>query len=142
MQIKELNSKEEILKSFEVLSQIYEELKADSYVQEVLNMMQRGYKMAAVFEDENIDDGKCIGVVGVRVARKLQYGKILEIEDFMICRNKRGVGVGKMLVRWVEWQAMNFDCNSMVCNLDSARLESHKILAREHFLLEGFKFRK
>lgn len=143
MQIKELNSKEEILESFEVLSQIYADLAKDSYVEEVLNMMQRGYKMAAVFEGEkDTTEAKCIGVVGIRVSRRLQHGKILEIEDFMISRQKRGIGVGKMLIRWVEWQAMNFDCKSIMCNLESKRLESHKILSRENFLLEGFKFLK
>lgn len=138
MQIKELSSKEEISKSFEVLSQIYENLEEPSYVEDILNMMQRGYKIAAVFED----NGKCIGVVGIRVNKKLQYGKILEIEDFMICRKKRGIGVGKMLIRWVEWQAMNFNCNNIICNLDSSRVESHKILAREKFTIDGLKFCK
>ncbi len=142
MQIKELNSKEEILKTFEVLSQIYKNLKKTSYDKDIFNMMQRGYKMAAVFEGEKDQDGKCIGVVGVKVSKRLQYGKILEIEDFMICREKRGIGVGKMLIRWIEWQAMNFDCSRIICNLDSKRLESHKILSREQFTLEGFKFCK
>lgn len=141
MQIKELSSKEDIAKSFQVMTQIYD-LEEDNYTSDILNMMQRGYKMAAVFEDENIDDGKCIGVIGIRVGRRLEYNKILEIEDFMISREKRGIGVGKMLIRWAEWQAANFDCKSIICNLDSKRLESHKILSREKFILEGFKFRK
>jgi hypothetical protein len=141
MQIKELQSKEEILKSFEVIQQIYEHLEEANYVTEVLNMMQNGYKMAGVFEDENIG-GACIGVVGIKIAKKLQYGKVVIIEDFMICRKKRGIGVGKMLIRWVEWQSLNFECNKIICTIDSSRIESHKILSREGFLLEGFKFLK
>lgn len=143
MQIKELTSKEDIFRSFEVMIQIYENLQKETYSEDILNMMQRGYRMAGVFEGEvNENDTKCIGVIGIKIAKKLQYGKILEIEDFMICRQKRGIGVGKMLIRWAEWQSMNFDCNSIICTLDTKRLESHKIMSREHFLLEGFKFRK
>ena len=146
MQIKELHSREEIQDSFAVLSQIYQDLDESKYVDIILNMMQRGYKMAAVFEGSSADNdnksGECIGVVGIRISRRLEYNKVLEIEDFMICRKKRGIGVGKMLIRWVEWQALTFQCNKIICNLDSKRLESHKILSREKFILEGFHFRK
>lgn len=139
MQIKELHSREEIGKTFLVLKQVYEDLKESSYVQKVLNLMQRGYKMAGIFENET---DECIGVVGIKITKKLQYGRVLEIEDFIICRKTRGVGVEKMLMRWIEWQAVNFDCNKIVATIDTSRIESHKILSREGFLLEGFKFIK
>ena len=144
MQIKELHSQEEVLSSLPVIIQIYPEINQEEYVDIVLNMMQRGYKMAAVFEGAKDDKkiGECIGVVGIRVSRRLQHNKVLEIEDFMICRKKRGIGVGKMLIRWVEWQALTFKCDKIIGDLDSKRLESHKILSRERFILEGFHFRK
>ncbi len=139
MQIKEIQSREEIFQTFKVLIQIYEEIKEETYVEEILNMMQRGYKMAAVFQTET---GHCIGVVGIRIIRKLHYGKAVEIEDFMIDRQKRGIGVGKMLMRWVEWQASNFGCKNIIGNLETKRLESQRIFSREKFVLDGFFFRK
>lgn len=142
MQIKEIQSREEIGETFATLAQIYDDLKKDTYIEDILNMMQRGYKMAAVFEDKNIEDGRCIGVVGVRVIRKLHYGKAIEIEDFMIDRKKRGIGVGKMLIRWVEWQSAVFGCQNIIGNLETKRLESQKIFSREKFILDGFLFRK
>ena len=145
MQIKELCSREEIFSSFAIIKQIYPNVKEEKYVSIVLNMMQRGYKLAAVVEDltaQSEKEIKCAGIIGIRIYSKLQHGEVLEIEDFMICRNKRGVGVGKMLIRWAEWQALTFQCNKIICSLDSTRLESHKILSREKFTLEGFHFRK
>lgn len=104
-------------------------------------MMQRGYKMAGVFyEDES--GLNCIGVVGIRIVRKLHYGKVVEIEDFMIDRAKRGIGVGKMLMRWVEWEAANFGCQNIIGDLETKRLESQKIFSREKFSLDGFFFTK
>jgi GNAT superfamily N-acetyltransferase len=137
MQIKEVQTRQEITKTFSILNQIYENLNQESFVEDVQNMMQRGYKMAGVFENEN-----CVGVVGIRIIRKIQFGKALEIEDFMIDRQKRGIGVGKILMRWVDWQAMEFDCKTIVSNLNSKRQESQKIFAREGFLLDGFFFKK
>lgn len=142
MQIKEIQTREEILETFDVLVQIYTDLNHDTYIDDVLNMMQRGYKMAAVFEDKEIENGRCIGVVGARIIRKLHYGKTIEIEDFMIDRQKRGFGVGKMLLRWVEWQATVFGCKDVIGNLDTKRMESQKIFSREGFNLDGFFFRK
>lgn len=137
MQIKEIQTREQILSTYPVLKQIYEDLNQETYVEDIQNMMQRGYKMAGVFEKET-----CIGVVGFRIIRKLQFGKALEIEDFMIDRQKRGIGVGKMLMRFVDWQAMEFDCKNIIGNLQTKRQESQKIFSREKFLLDGFFFKK
>ena len=142
MQIKEVQTREEIAETYGVLKQIYEELDSNTYIDDVLNMMQRGYKMAAVFEDHGANNGKCIGVVGIRSIRKLHYNKAIEIEDFMIDRQKRGIGVGKMLIRWVEWQSAVFGCKHIIGNLETKRLESQKIFAREGFTLDGHFFRK
>lgn len=142
MQIKEIQAREEIFETYSVLRQIYDELKEETYIEDVLNMMQRGYKMAAVFEDPNNENSRCIGVIGIRTIRKLHYGKALEIEDFMIDRKKRGIGVGKMLLRWVDWQAANFGCTKIIGNLETKRQESQKIFSREKFLLDGFFFKK
>ena len=137
MQIKEINSRDEITLTYSILKQIYNNLSQNSYVDDILNMMQRGYKMAAVFENET-----CIGVVGIRITRKLQSGKTLEIEDFMIDRNKRNIGVGKILMRWIDWQAMNFECKNIISNLQTNRHESQKIFSREKFFVDGFCFKK
>ncbi|NBV06135.1 MAG: GNAT family N-acetyltransferase [Proteobacteria bacterium] len=142
MQIKEIQSREEISATFKVLVQIYEDLEEKTYTEDILNMMQRGYKMAGVFEDSKSGNLDFIGVVGVRIVRKLHHGKIIEIEDFMIDRKKRGIGVGKMLMRWVEWQATNFGCDNIIGTLETKRLESQKIFSREKFALDGFFFKK
>jgi len=142
MQIKEIQTREEIAQTYSVLKQIYDELNEETYIEDVLNMMQRGYKMAAVFEDPHNENVRCIGVVGIRIIRKLHYGKAIEIEDFMIDRQKRGIGVGKMLLRFVDWQAANFGCKKIIGNLETKRIESQRIFAREKFLLDGFFFKK
>jgi GNAT superfamily N-acetyltransferase len=142
MQIKEIQTREEIAQTYAVLTQIYENLKEETYVEEILNMMQRGYKMAGVFESPSVENTRCIGVIGVRIIRKIQHGKTIEIEDFMIDRAKRGIGVGKMLIRWVDWQAMNFGCTNIIGTLQTKRQESQKIFSREKFILDGFFFKK
>ncbi len=138
MQIKEVKTADEILSTFDVLVQIYENLDKQNFLANIQSIMAHGYKMAAVYEE----GGSCIGVVGTRIVHKLHHGKVLEIEDFMIDRKKRGIGVGKMLIRWVEWQSLNQNCNNITGNLETKRLESQRIFSREGFILDGFFFRK
>lgn len=141
MQIKELHNKEEISKTFAVIAETYEDLKEENYVAEILSLMQKDYKMAGVFEDTS--NGEiCIGAIGVKTGKKLQYGKILEIEDFAISATKIGNGVEKMLISWAEWQAANSNCNKIICTINTSKIESHKVLSRDNFILEGFKFLK
>lgn len=142
MQIKEVQSREEVSETYKVLLQIYDNLNQETYVDDILNMMQRGYRMAAVFENPEIEDGRCIGVVGIQIAKRLNYGKVTEIEDFMIDRAKRNIGVGKMLLRWVEWQTAVFECDNIIGTLETKRLPSQKIFSREKFTVDGFFFRK
>ena len=140
MQIKEIQTREEIALTYDILVQTYENLEHETYIEDILNMMQRGYKMAGVFTDE--DNATCVGVVGVRVVRKLHYGKAVEIEDFMIDRKKRGIGIGKMLIRWVEWQSAIFGCDNIIGALESQREESQKIYSREKLEIQGYFFSK
>ena len=113
MQIKEIQTREEIAETYLVLRQIYENLNQETYVEDVLNQMQRGYKM-----------------------------RVIEVEDFMIDRAKRGLGVGKMLIRFLEWQATTFGCKNIIGSLETKRQESQKIFSREKFLLDGLFFKK
>lgn len=137
MQLKEILFKEEIAQTLPVLQQIYSNLDETHYIEEVLNMINSGYKMAGIFENE-----KCIGVIGIRIINRISLKKTIEIEDFMIDRKKRGIGVGKMLLKWVDWQALNYNCNNIIANLSTPRKESQAIFTRENYLIDGYYMKK
>lgn len=138
MQLKEISTKEEIAKTFAVLKQLYKNLEETKYVDEILKMFEKNYKMAAVFEENQ----ECIGVIGIRISTKISLKETLEIEDFMIHRQKRGIGVGKMLLKWADWQALSFNCKNIIANLQTKRKESQTIFSREKFLIDGFSMKK
>ncbi|MFT4718232.1 MAG: hypothetical protein ACI9IL_000563 [Rickettsiales bacterium] len=137
MQIKELATDTEIKDSFKIMSQIYQDLDEKNYIVNVLNAIINGYKMTAVYKEEKI-----VAVIGIVVCDNIKYGKIIRIEDFMICRSNRGIGAAKMLLKWVDWQALEFNTDIIMSNLASQRKESHKIFLREGFLIDGINFLK
>jgi hypothetical protein len=137
MQIKELENHNEIQESFQIMNQIYQDLTIDNYVSNVTNAINDGYKMAAVYKQSNI-----IAVVGIDIRNDVKYGRVVKIEDFMICRSNRGIGAGKMLLKWVDWQVLKSKATKIISNLSSERKESHKIFLREGFVIDGINFIK
>ena len=83
-----------------------------------------------------------IAVIGINVIDDMRYGKVIRIEDFMVCLSNRGIGAGKMLLKWVDWQSLKFKAEIILSNLSSERKESHKIFLREGFEIDGISFKK
>ncbi|MDA7705198.1 hypothetical protein N8772_01810 [Rickettsiales bacterium] len=137
MQIKELSSNIDIKDSFKIMTQIYQELKEEDYISNITKAIDSGYKMSAVYKDTEI-----IAVIGINVVDDMRYGRSIRIEDFMICRSNRGIGAGKMLLKWVDWQLLKYKAETILSNLGSERKESHKIFLREGFIIDGIFFKK
>jgi hypothetical protein len=137
MQIKELSSDIEIKDSFNIMTQIYQDLSEEKYISNLKIAMESGYKIAAVYKEDKI-----IAVIGINVIDDMRYGKVIRIEDFMVCLSNRGIGAGKMLLKWVDWQSLKFKAEIILSNLSSERKESHKIFLREGFEIDGISFKK
>jgi hypothetical protein len=135
MQIKELKNSQEISAALVLIEKILE-IDTKNQEKNLLIMMENGYKMAGIFDQNN-----CLGVAGIKTEVKLFQGKILEVEDFALDENcdKK---VGDMLIGWIEQQAKILECNEIICSIESKRFEFHKIFSLEKYILEGFKFRK
>jgi hypothetical protein len=140
MQIKEIQTCEEISQTFELFLQIYHQLNYKTYATDILKMMQQGYKMAAVFEEKS-KKKIYIGAIGVRITKKLCYGQTLEIEDFVTGCKKDNIEVAKILIGWAKLQAKIMSCCNIISNLETKRREAQNILSHEKFILDGFLFR-
>lgn len=135
MQVKTVKNIEEIKKSLHLLEDLYGNIDRVDAMSSLVEMINSDYIMGCVFEEE-----KCVGVTGISVRKKIELGNILQIDDFMIDRSRRGVGIGKMLVSWIKWQAMKNDCNKIFASAPSQRKEFQSILSREGFKINGFNF--
>jgi len=139
MQIKEIKTHEEVVEVSYFLTHFYDQLEEKNYTSNLLKMMENGYKMVAVFEKQSLD---FIGFCGFRITEKLQHGKTIEIEDFIIDPKKSANKIGKTLLQFIFKQAATFGCKNIISNLATNRIESQKIFTGEKFILDGFLFRK
>ncbi len=138
MQLKEILFKEEIEQTFVIMSQLHVKLEKEHYCQEILNMFHEGYKMAAIFDEQEI----CIALIALRVIRRIGLEKTIEIEDFMIDHAKRNLGAGEKLLEWVDGQAKNFGCKNIIVDIKTYRKESQAIFARQKYIIDGLCMKK
>lgn len=137
MQLRRIKNAQDIAKSYFILKQIYGDLTTSGYIDNIFKAFKEGLEMAGVFQGD-----KCLGVASIRTQHHIQQGKTIQIQDFMIDRDFRGIGVGKMLIRWVDWQALKHKCNHINAPLGTARKESQTIFMREKFSIDGYFFTK
>lgn len=138
MQIKEIQNPEEISQTYALMAQNYSDLNKENYVSSVTSMIKNGYKMAAFFSKTS---DECLGIVGLRTLEKISYN-ITIIEDFVLNNQKQDLETGKILLNWVELQAKKSGSNKISCSIETKKIELHKTLVGEKFLLEGFSFHK
>tara|TARA_A100001015_G_C14724569_1_gene607317 strand:- start:297 stop:710 length:414 start_codon:yes stop_codon:yes gene_type:complete len=137
MQVKTIKNIEEIKDSLQLLSEFNNDCNEKIALEQALSMVEHGYLFGIVTSGEKI-----IGITICKAREKLFYGKILQIDEFFIHRGYRGIGVGKMLISWLKWQAMEANCKNISCTIGSTRKESQKILSREGFKIEGLFYIK
>ncbi|NBU92316.1 MAG: GNAT family N-acetyltransferase, partial [Flavobacteriia bacterium] len=112
MEILELTTLEDMLGTYEVLTELYPSLSLEQYREELRFMIQHNYSQIAVLEQQVF-----VGVSGLWLGNKLWCGKYLEIDNIVVSEKTRSKGVGKMMVDFIEKKARELGCNMVA--LDS-----------------------
>ena len=92
MEIRALKTKQEMLTNYELLLEVYPNLKMEEYDRELDDMIPHNYGQVAVFIDN-----ECVGLTGFWIGTKLWCGKYLELDNVVISSKKRSKGIGKVL---------------------------------------------
>jgi GNAT superfamily N-acetyltransferase len=135
MKVIELTSVEEMMATYEVLTELYPSLTKEEYTTELTFMTQHNYSQVAVFEE-----GRCLGVSGVWIGNKLWCGKYLEIDNIVVSEKIRSNGVGKLIVDYLEGKAKALGCNMMALDSYTTNFKAHKFFYNEGFSPKGFHF--
>jgi len=136
--IKELNQKDEMLQAFEIVKQRYENITLESFDQQISEMiLMNDFKMIGAFLDEKI-----VGVTGYWVLRMLYCGRYIQLSSFIVDEEKRGLGIGKELMREVEKIGRKLNCEKVILDSFTENKKSHSLYYREGFCIRGFHFMK
>ena len=135
MKVIELTSLEEMMGTYDVLTELYPSLTQEEYANELAFMTQHNYTQVVVMENEH-----CLGVSGVWIGNKLWCGKYLEIDNIIVSEKIRSKGVGKMIVDYLEEKAKTLGCNMMALDSYTTNFKAHKFFYNQGFSPKGFHF--
>ncbi len=135
MKVIELTGVEEMMASYEVLTELYPSLTREEYVNELTFMIQHNYTQVVVMENE-----RCLGVSGVWIGNKLWCGKYLEIDNIIVSEKIRSKGVGKLIIDYLEEKAKSLGCNMMALDSYTTNFKAHKFFYNQGFSPKGFHF--
>ena len=135
MKVIELTSVEEMMGTYDVLTELYPSLTKEEYANELVFMTQHNYTQVVVMENEH-----CLGVSGVWIGNKLWCGKYLEIDNIIVSEKIRSKGVGKMIVDYLEEKAKTLGCNMMALDSYTTNFKAHKFFYNQGFSPKGFHF--
>ncbi len=135
IQIKPIESPEEILSTFPVMNQLRPDLKKEEYLSLVSSMMKEGYLLAAVSENSEI-----CAVAGYRFGTMLARGKYLYVDDLVTDSAKRSRSFGKLLFDWLIEEAKKRDCDQFHLDSGVQRYGAHRFYLRERMILSAHHF--
>lgn len=136
MIVRQLSGKDEMLKYFSVIQELYPTLTLEEYDRDLTEMLPNNkYGQVAVFEGEN-----CLGISGFWIGTKLWCGKYLEIDNLIVSSKFRSKGVGKLLFDLLTKKAVEEKCSMMALDSYTANFRAHKFFYNEGFGPKGFHF--
>ena len=135
MEIKIIASKEEMLQNYNLLLQVYPDLKLGDYSTELDVMIPNNYGQVGVFFEN-----ECVGLTGYWIGSKLWCGKYLELDNVVISEKHRSKGIGKVLFDYMEKMAKTEKCTMLALDSYTTNFKAHKFFYSQGYAPRGFHF--
>ena len=126
-----------MLKHIDVLNELYPSLDPISYERELSFMLKHNYGQLAVYQE-----GKCIAICGFWIGNKLWCGKYLELDNIVVGKAYRRLGVGHKIMEYMHQKAMDENCTMMSLDSYTTNYRAHRLFYNEGFAPKGFHFIK
>jgi ribosomal protein S18 acetylase RimI-like enzyme len=109
LSIRELQSREDRLKCFEVLQELRPTLTWTQFIcVSSVAAARDEFALAGLFEGD-----ACVGVIGYRVLYDFVHGKHLYIDDLVVTHRLRSKGAGAMMLAYAERRARELGCDGL-----------------------------
>ena len=137
MQIIELVTFEEMSSQFEIITQLYPDISIEKYQNYLQDMIPHNYKQLAIFEGD-----KCVALTGFWFGTKLWSGKYIEIDNFIVHKNHRMKGLGKIMTDYINQKAQDLGCTMIVLDAFTGNFKAHRFYYNQGYSPKGFHFIK
>ena len=121
----------------EVISGLRPDLDMDNFVPQVMEMMQEGYQLLYIADD---DDQKAACFIGYRTLQMLRTGTIIYIDDLFTLPEYRGRGYARSLLNCVHRQAADGGIKSVHLDSGYTRHDAHRLYLNKGYVIECLHF--
>jgi GNAT superfamily N-acetyltransferase len=136
--IKELNTREEMMKAYPIVKQRYLGLTLESYEKQIEEMIaMNDFKMIGAFLGDKI-----VGICGYWILRMLYCGRYIQLSSFIVDEEERGHGIGRKILAEIEKVGKKLNCEKMILDSFTENKKSHPLYFRQGFHIRGFHFMK
>jgi GNAT superfamily N-acetyltransferase len=125
----------DILKLSKILNPKIDETLLAQRINKMLNYVN--YFSFGVFKDNVL-----VGISGGWLTERLYSGKQLEVDHFVLDPNFRSLGLGSILLRYIETWAKNQECITLELNAYVGNSRGHKFYFQNGYKILGFHFQK
>ena len=119
---------DEILKCFDLMKVLRENIYAESFVSEIQEQMQDGFELYYLIKNNAI-----LSLAGCKISKNLAWGKHLYISDLISNESERSLGYGKDLLDYLKDYANSEGCTEVHLDSGVQRFQAHKFYLREGF---------
>lgn len=96
-EFKHAETEAEVAACFKVMLELRPMLESvESFVEKILRMQKRGYKLLTL-----VEDGVPVALAGYREQEMLIHGRFFYVDDLITCESKRGQGLGEKLLQFI-----------------------------------------
>lgn len=136
-EVREVSSDAEVVAAFGVMHGLRPHLDEEQYVERVSRMRGEGYRLAAVFEGEEV-----LCVAGFRIVEFLAHGRFLYVDDLVTDERVRSTGSGKRMLDWLAAEARSAGCEKLQLDSGVGRYAAHRFYFREGMHITSYHFSK
>ena len=136
MQIKEANTKEDLIQCFEVMAELRPHHNLDSFITTMAQMKKEGYHLLYI-EDEGI----AVCAAGFRFTTTLYDGLIIDFDDFVTLAAARKKGYASLLFDHLVSIAKEKGISTIHLNSAHHRYEAHRFYLNKKMNIIAHHFR-
>jgi GNAT superfamily N-acetyltransferase len=119
--VKELVSEKEWLQAFPVMNELRTHLNRESFLKFLYQMNEDGYKLFALYDQEQI-----VAVIGIAIRTNFYYGKHVFVYDLVTHSSERSKGYGEKLLVYIHEFAKKNGCAVVALESGLFRLDAHR----------------
>ena len=134
-EVKYAQSAQEVENCWEVVQVLRPHLQKEQYVQQVLEMMQEGYQMIFISEEN-----KPVAFAGFRNLNMLYSGQIIYIDDLSTLPSHRGKGYAGQLLDYIHELANRTGKQSVQLDSGYHRNDAHRLYLQKGYKISSHHF--